>query len=568
MTSNVAERTSILPRPKRIKLEGGYFLLSRAVSLIAGRNIKTAECLAEKISKATGLTIPLRQDGGHGICLQLTKRLVGVKDQQEGYIIKITPQAVTLTAMTEKGLNHAGQTLLDMLMADGPILKIPCGEIHDWPDFRYRGFMADPARAFIPLERLLAYVDLLAQNKYNRFHLHLSDGESFTFPTAAFPKLNRVRTPPHGVYARDELRRLCRYAAARGIEIIPEIELPGHATIILNQYPELKCRVSDDAPSNWTLCIGNENTYRFLDRLIGEVADLFPGNYIHIGTDEIEFVDDISRTYASWHACSACQRRMRHEKLKSSRHLFYYFLKHMQAIAAGHGKRLMMWNDNIDIAAPHAVPRDILQQFWRVAAVGRGPYHGCSMQAFLRDGFQVVNSFYPETYLDGYINDAKLVKWNPLSMPAVPAKYRAKVLGGECCAWSDGGKDAYAKSLPSGLALFADRLWNKAPVEDPDRFAGMLARHIFGPRTPQGLNRLFPVLGMMAFPVKYCDATLKPAVLKSLPRRQRLTLCLELRRIIRQARGKNGLLNSFAIEEYDKLLTWLQRALSSDLSAT
>ncbi|MBU1855776.1 MAG: beta-N-acetylhexosaminidase [Verrucomicrobia bacterium] len=555
----------VIPRPKRIEGTRQWCVLDRNSSIGShdvDRSLTTR--VREAFGAATGLRLHQGQSALHGVCLQRVKRLPGIPCQAEGYVIQVTPSLATLSAVTERGLWYAVQSLIGMTRVEGARVSIPCGAVRDWPDFSYRGFMADPARCFITPERMRWYIDYLSRNKYNQFHVHFSDAESFTLPSVVFPKLNALCDPPHGVYSKADLNRINQYASERYVELVPEIDLPGHATFLVQQYPELKCQTKSEPASSWTICIGAETTYRFLDRLIGEVAALFPGRFLHLGTDELEFLDMIERVHASWRECPACRRRMAREHLTNSRQLFYYFMRRMRDMAARYGKRLIMWNDSIDIAHPHSVPHDILQQFWRIAAVGHGPFKGCTLTKFLQDGFQAINSYYPETYLDGYIEEQRLVKWNPLSSPAVPARYQARILGGECCAWSDGAKDNYLRSLPSALPMFADRVWNQAPIDDPDAFAEGLARHIFGPRTPAGLNRLFPTLGMMAL-YSNKQVAYKPVLLKAIPRDRRLALCAQLRRLIRREQTKNHLMNTFVLAEYDRFLMLLQRALKSDL---
>ncbi len=555
----------IIPRPKRIKMTGECCVLDRTSSVEScdvGRSLMTRALEAFRL--ATGLRLQQGRSAARGVCLRLVKQLPGIPNQKEGYLIQVTPSRATLSAVTERGLWHALQSLIGMTRAEGTRSSIPCGVVRDWPDFSYRGFMADPARCFIPPERMRWYIDYLSRNKYSHFHVHFTDSDSFTLPSSAFPKLNAARNPPHGVYRKSDLKNINQYASERYIELVPEIDLPGHAKFLVRQYPELGCRTKNDPAGEWTICIGAESTYRFLDRLIGEIAALFPGRFLHLGTDELEFLDLIEMIHASWRECPVCRRRMAREHLAGSRQLFYYFMRRMRDMAARHGKRLIMWNDSIDIAHPHSVPHDILQQFWRIAGTGRGPVRGCSLTGFLRDGFNVINSYFPETYLDEYIDERRLVKWNPFSVPAVPARYRARVLGGECCAWSDGGKDRYMRSLPSTLPVFADRVWNCSPIKDPDAFAGGLARHIFGPRTPVGLDRLFPALGMFAFP-RNKQVAYEPVLLKKIPRDRRLALCAELRRLVRREQGKGRLMNAFVLAEYDRFLMLLQRALKSDL---
>lgn len=555
-------RYPILPRPKEITIFDGQFLLLAQTALVplGGQSAcKEAKFLAGLIADGTGIRCHVKADTKRSrIELCLGKRLAGVKNTEEGYAIHVTPDAATLTAKTDRGLFYACQSLFDLVKSD---LTIPCCRIIDWPNFKYRGFMADPARKFFSLERLKWDIDQLARSKYNSFHLHFTDSESFTLPSKKWPKLNTRISKPHGVYTRTEVRELCAYAATRHIQIIPEIEMPGHATLMIDAYPELKCCVPSGRPSRWAFCIGAESTYRFLDKLLGEIALLFPGELFHIGSDELEFQDRIESIFISWRECKYCRSRMRKEGLSNYRDLFYYFLHRVHDILEKHGKRMIMWNDNIDIAKPHAVPRDILQQFWRIAGKGRGPKRGCSLSKFVRDGFKVVNSFYPETYLDLYVRDEKLVKWHPRKNPQVPEGFRENIIGGECCAWSDGGKGPYQRTLPSAWTLFADRLWNQEPVRDVDGFAESIPRHIFGPRTPAEMQPLFRTLGAIVL----CGNThyqVTPEAITVTRTAQRLHSSRQLLRLLTTERRSRRLMNLSLLKEYTSSLKALEKELA------
>lgn len=563
--------TVIIPRSKDCRFYEGRFELLQKTPIVPAQGSafrKEARFLSSLLEEGTGVKcLVVSASRSRRIELQIVRSLPGVEDKEESYMILVTPDLVTLQAPTDRGLFYACQSLLDLVKRDGSSWIIPSCEIRDWPDFPYRGFMADPARHFFSLDRLKWDVDNLARNKYNFFHLHFSDSESFTLSTRRYPKLNVPYEGPHGVYSQSEIRELCRYAADRKIEIIPEIELPGHATYMIRQYPELKCKVAGGKASEWAICIGAESTYKILENLLDEIAPLFPGRYFHIGTDEIEFKEPehIPPVFFSWRECSECRSRMEKEGLKNHRDLFYYFLRRMRDILAKHGKRMMMWNDNIDISKPHSVPHDILLHFWRIAAKGRGPRRGCSLKKFVEDGFDVVNSFYPETYLEYHIKEERLVSWHPHKNPPVPKSHREKIIGGECCAWSGGEVDPYVRSLPSAGALFADRVWNQAPVTDADGFASALPKHIFGPQVPDEMRNYFHVQGGIVFrshrKSRLKIYAIEPMVLKPIPPKERLELCDRLFRLITAERHEKRLMNLNVLKEYAEVLKALRHEL-------
>jgi hexosaminidase len=552
----------ILPRPKMWEAGSGVFRLKAGTSITCDKGLEIpARLLSRLMAEGAGIRCRItRAAPEQGLVLKQVRRLTGIPANVDGYAIQITPRKVILKSATARGIQYACQSLFDLLQQNNEGLCLPCGCLRDWPDFAYRGFMLDVARHFLPLERLKWTLDILARNKYTHLHIHFTDAESFTLPSRRYPKLNQSPKGPHGVYSRADLRKLCDYAAEREIEIIPEIDLPGHATQIIEKYPELACKVDTEGRKPWTLCVGSEATYEFMDRLLEEITPIFPGPLFHMGTDELDFKDLSDRIFWSWKSCPVCRDRMKAESLGNRQELFYYFIRRVHGMLAKHGKRMMMWNDNIDIANPHPVPHDTLVQFWRVAGKGRGPRRGCSMNKFTKDGFEVVNSYYPDTYLDLYVSDDRLINWHPQRAPQIKPEFRQKIIGGECCAWSDGGVDPYQRVLPSSLALFADRLWNRQPVTEPDAFAHSLTKHIFGPRVSPALSPLFHILGGMALHGNKLYE-LKSPLLKTMPRSKRLEACRQILLEITTERQRDHTLNPQALNEYAGALRALKLKL-------
>ena len=213
----------------------------------------------------------------------------------EGYTLEVTRTRVRAKASTPAGLFYAAQTLQQLAGQD----EIPCVKIKDYPRFAWRGFHADPCRHFQTVEDLKTMIDVMAQYKVNTLHWHLTDDQGWRIEIKKYPRLTQVgawRTeyegPVHGgYYSQEEIREVVAYAAERFVTVVPEIEMPGHAVAAIRAYPELSC---DGEPvgsfSTWgspdiVLCPGKEEVFEFLDNVIAEVAELFPGEYIHIGGD-------------------------------------------------------------------------------------------------------------------------------------------------------------------------------------------------------------------------------------------------------------------------------------------
>ncbi len=494
---------AIIPAVKKYTpIEGRGFTFNRGTSISAARP-GAPECrfLRERLRRITGFNFPAAENsagrGVNTVAMESAGAGCGARNTED-YALEADTDSIRLKADSPEGFLYAAGTLSEIIEREKNAWVVRCCEIRDRPDFSWRGLMIDPAREFIPVETVMLYIDYMAQNKLNVLHIHFSDSKSFTLESKKYPAMNRPADTSRrsGSYSPRAIAEIVSFAEKRGVSIVPEIDIPGHATHILNVLPEAKCRVDSGLASNWTMCAGAEETYEILDNLFGEFAPLFPSDYFHIGADELEFRDMPDRVNTSWRNCRVCGEAMKREGLADFRQLFYYFIRRTRGILEKYNKKVMMWNDNIDINSSPDLPRDILIHFWRIAAKGRGPRKGCSMAKFLRNGFKAVNSFYPETYIYNYVKEENLFTWNPVKRPPVPEQLREAVLGGEMCAWSDHcGPEFYRRLLPPALALFGDRTWNKQPGMGRKHFAPALPGHILGPNAGGGLEDLFDALG-------------------------------------------------------------------------
>ena len=359
---------------------------------------------------------------------------------------------------------------------------LDCCEITDYPDCSYRSFMIDMARG-LPTERdIKNVIRYMALAKYNRLHLHLIDDKGPCYISEALPEYAYIgRGGQCSCAFLQEIDKLC---ASYGIEVVPEIEIPAHGTALCVSHPEFACQVPD--AQGWAICPGNDDIWPFFDTLIGEIAEIFPhSEYIHIGTDELEFADLNPPYPCHWNDCPRCAALREREGLADRQAEFYYVVQRMHDIVKSHGKKMMMWNDQIDVSRPVPLSRDILIQFWRIAAPGRGPYEGCSLEGFLKLGFTVVNAYYPYTYcdLESYISAEKLKIWTPYRVPEQSPEYAAQILGGECCAWEFGNYEEYpfyGYTTPAVIGMFGDKLWSIGDCEHDEQYRCALAEYIFG----------------------------------------------------------------------------------------
>ena len=272
----------------------------------------------------------------------------------EGYTLDVTERGVTITASTPAGIFYGLQSLRQM--NDG---EVECCTITDAPRFAYRGILIDISRHFRTKEFLMRQIDMMAQLKMNRLHLHLTDAAGWRIEVDSYPRLTSYaawRTPSTwkewwygerqhveegtpgaygGYLTKAEARELVEYAADRYITIIPEIELPGHSDEVLAAYPELKC--TNNPKFQGDLCIGKEATFEMMQSILDEIIEIFPSEYIHIGGDEA--------SKESWKLCSDCQRRMQKEGLESVDELQSYMIHRIEEYLNARGRQIIGWDE-------------------------------------------------------------------------------------------------------------------------------------------------------------------------------------------------------------------------------
>lgn len=426
----------------------------------------------------------------------------------EKYVIHAEALPIVVHYRAFLGARNATASLAQLLTKTDDGYTIDATVIDDEPDSEIRMMMLDPVRTLIPVNQLKDTLIRLALAKYNLVHLHLSDTQGLAFRSDYFPQI----PGPHGLqYSKAELRALIEFGEQLGLEFMPEVEFPGHGRQVTEALPELKCTTINGEPGNWAMCAGAEATYAYLETIYTELAELFPhSRFIHVGTDEIAMYDiKTEDVFPNWDDCAVCKAMCAREGIDNHNliEIFYYMLRRVYRIVSKLGKRMVMWNDYIDISKSPALPRDILIHFWRIAGEDRGPREGCTMQRFLEEGFECLNSYYPETYIcrDYYPNNDDTVRvWTPKSLPipdcplllgqpssapVTDPQFASQILGGGPCAWGEKtGLSHYMWSLPSAILLYGDRLWNFRICDDPDAFGKSATRWALGIDAPSDFD--------------------------------------------------------------------------------
>lgn len=407
------------------------------------------------------------------------------------YTVSIAVNKICVLYRDASAARDAAATLVNMAAEDENGAYIPCAEIEDYPDCTYRGMMWDPARKYDSIERIKRLIRQAALAKYNVLHLHLNDDIRFAIRSEAVPALNNAAMKQYSIA---EMKEIVAYASSFGIDVLPEIDLPAHATPLLRQMPELHCRKNGEPLGKWTVCVSNEKLYEMLDKLVGELASVFPYKWMHMGGDELAFFDFPEwHQHYEWDHCDECTALAVRNGFTSVWDFYTFYARKVYAILKKHGKEMVIWNDPLDVSEPVDLPKDIRVQYWRIAAKGRGPYEGCTPEKLLEQGFTIVNSDVPNAYGDLYLEEEKLRVWHPCALAEGDVRAEKMIAGGEICFWDMHQHYEYS-AMPS-LLLFADRLWNRAPLTENVDTA--LSRQIFGLH----FENVFALLGQRLFPL-------------------------------------------------------------------
>jgi hexosaminidase len=456
-------QVTIIPQPGRIETGQGSFALNRGVRIVAPADRRAQEIAAflrDGIGRESGIALRMGMAADQPrIELRIDPSVQG----EEAYRLSVTPQGIEIAASGDRGLFWGVQTLLQMLPAGHQgALSIPAVRIDDAPRYAWRGVMLDVARHFMPVALVKQQIDLLSRYKLNVLHWHLTDDQGWRIAIRKYPKLTSVgawRTEPDGsrsggFYTQQDIRDVVEYARLRNVMIVPEIEMPGHASAAIAAYPSLSCpKRPIPVPAGWGVftdiyCAGDEATFAFLHDVLNEVAALFPAPYIHIGGDEVP--------KQQWAASTTSQQRMRDEQLTSVEALQSWFVQRIQRDLEARGKTLVGWDEILEGGAD----KNAVVEMWRGDA---------EAAKALANGNRVVIA--GPFYLDVPIEDftlQDLYRTDAFKAP-IYAAHGAQVLGAEAPLWSEyvTPRNLEGMLYPRVLAL-VERLWNPAAHDYAD----------------------------------------------------------------------------------------------------
>lgn len=368
---------NILPYPQKLVKIAGSFSLETGSKVYAANEVQgEVSKFLELIKISCGsLDIQLTSD------ISEAKVIFQLNDccAEEGYHIMISQGTATVSFSTQKGCFYAIKTLCQLFGLSSEQESISCCNcyIEDEPKYAYRGLMLDVCRHFFPIETVKTVIDLMSQAKLNKLHLHLSDDQGFRLQIDKYPKLNEVssnrlgsevlvngeryvdETPHGGYYTKQQIAELVKYADEHFVEIIPEIDLPGHFVAILAAYPEYSCMQTElEVRKKWgiskdILCAGNEKSFEFVCGILNEVAEMFPSKYLHLGGDEAP--------KDRWCNCKLCREKLAELKLDNFDDLQAYLVNQFAQYLEQKGKTVICWNDGIAKSSS----AEIISQCWK-----------------------------------------------------------------------------------------------------------------------------------------------------------------------------------------------------------
>lgn len=497
----------IIPKPAEITLFTGSPARLTPDSLIITETqdkafLDQAGQLQQMLSAGTGLPLPLKPAGQaskKAACIVIKKDPALAARGEEAYSIQSSPSGIILSAADARGIFYAGQSLVQMMpsvfhdrTADKSAVRWNISEtpfrIMDYPRFSWRALMIDEARHFFGEKTIKQIIDQMALLKMNILHWHLTDDTGWRIEIKKYPRLTSIGskrreseigtwnsgksdgTPHEGFYTQEQIRDIVQYAARRNITIVPEIEMPGHASAAAVAYPFLSLKTPGEVPTTFIVNTAfdptSEKTYAFLSDVLDEITALFPGRIIHIGGDEVRYDKQ-------WKGVPEIEEFMKKNGMKSYADVQMHFTNRMSGIIAQKGRRMMGWNEiyghdvNGDGGGKAGAKLDTnaVIQFWKGNT-------GLAKNA-IRDGHDVINSLHTSTYLDysyGSIPLQKAYGFEPV-FPGLEEQYQSRVKGLGAQVWTEWistPERLHYQAFPRACA-FAEVGWTPAGKKDfPD----------------------------------------------------------------------------------------------------
>ena len=515
---------NIIPFPNYVVEKEGVYSINKKTKIACNHSndtvLKTANLLASEIKRQTGYTLAITSP------TTKTSNSIEFKIQaidslgKEGYILNVLPNHVEIIACTQTGLFYGMQSLIQILpWAIEPLnkLTVKCVEIVDMPRFSYRGMLLDCSRHFFSTEFIKKLLDNLALHKINTFHWHLTDDQGWRIEIKQFPELitraayrNETLVGAYskgkpqkfdgkrygGYYTQEAIKEIVKYAGERFITIIPEIELPGHSQAAIAAYPWLgSTDESTEVATSWGIkpYLYNpfDTTFYFLEKVLSEVFELFPGEYVHIGGDEA--IKD------QWIANPKIQERIQELGLKDENELQSWFIRQIQKFAQSYGKKIIGWDEITEGGAP----KDAAIMYWRSK-------NKSALEEAVKGNHPVIVTPYEYCYFNSPQDTASTepVAWGKVlslekaysfePIPSFCSKQQAKqIMGAQACLWSEyiATPEVAEYMLFPRLAALAEVAWTNPEKKDFAEFSERLQAlmNIYGIKKINYFKKKLPV---------------------------------------------------------------------------
>lgn len=494
------ETLNIVPKPQFVEVHQGAYEIPQGINYALVGDYTHGDFM-ESFLRSLFPGVQMESSKGNDIKLVIdTEQDIPA----EGYRLEVNSRQIHITAADEPGIFYGLQSLRQMLppsneQATASVVgaTVQAGVIVDSPRFGWRGMHLDVSRHFFPVEFVKQYIDMIAFHKMNTFHWHLTDDNGWRLEIKQYPELTEIcawrvdrehepwrewspiqpgeKATYGGFYTQEEVREVIAYAAERQIEVVPEIEMPGHSSELFAAFPELSCegeffhvRPGSYWPNEKILCGGNDSVFIFLQNVIDEVAELFPSKYIHIGGDEAH--------KKKWEECPKCQARIKEEGLADEHELQSWFIHKMERYILGKGKTIIGWDEILEGGlAPNATVMS-----WR------GEKGGI---AAAKAGHDVIMTPYSHVYFDYYqgppenepvaiggdLPVTKVYTYEPIPKELTPEEHKY-VLGAQANLWTEfipTTSHAEYMVLPRMTAL-SEVLWSNPEGREWQEFSGRL----------------------------------------------------------------------------------------------
>ena len=470
------DEITIIPHPKESLILSSYFNLDNFNVYADKNSTPIAELLTIELNKLdyTSDSIILFEDPIKDFSINLLIDS-SISTYTEYYDLEINKNFILIRGSDREGLIHGIYSLIQLIPRSSGIddSKLACVTIKDYPEFKWRGLLLDCCRHFMSIDFVKRYIDLLAYHKMNVLHWHLTEDQGWRVEIEKYPKLTDIGawrkekdgSVYGGFYTKEQIKEVVNYAYHRGVNIVPEIELPGHSVAALAAHPEYSCTGGPfEVETDWGVfkdiyCAGNDSTFVFLENVLDEIIELFPSEYIHIGGDE-------APKYR-WENCSKCKKRIQDENLQDTHELQSYFIQRIEDYISSKGKKLIGWDEILD----GGLAQGATVQSWR-------GFNGASEAA--KAGHDAIVSPTSHAYFD-YDLDAidleKVYNFDPIPTD-VPNDKVKHIIGGECNMWSERAPQNTidSKVFPRLLAM-SEVLWDYPTIRDYNLFYERVQAH-------------------------------------------------------------------------------------------